>query len=140
MVFQLPSLLLHICIHHNMMNNELDWNWCKYTNLLIDVTIGVTIRRCVPYLILDKPWWVHFTHLHEDHQQYNESVTQMVILFWKTFIRTATESVAMMMQPQLGGVNSNHRNPYLIASSSILVLLVYIMCKPDVSASFTSSW
>ncbi len=29
---------------------------------------------------------------------------------------------------------------YLIASSSILMLLVWIMCEPDASASLTSSW
>ncbi len=43
-------------------------------------TIGGTIRRCFPYLILDKPWWAHITLFHSDIQQYNESVIQIVIL------------------------------------------------------------
>ncbi len=43
------------------------------------------------------------------------------------------ESITMMMLLQLGGVSFNH------SKCSILVLLVWTMCRPDVSASFTSS-
>ncbi len=116
--FQLPSLFLHISINHNMMK---DWNWCKYTNLLMDVTgntIGDTIRRWFPYLILDKTWG-HTSHI-------------FIVIFTST----------MKVWPKwlyYCEIKWSRLSWSLWQWWSILVLLVCTMCEPGTSLSFTSS-
>ncbi len=71
------SLVLQININYNFINDQLDI-FDENTRTLINIkgdTVRGTIRKCCPYLILDKSWWAHIILFHNDLQQYNEIVT-----------------------------------------------------------------